>query len=254
MHNNNYCLLVSITLWEEASTGICEIKYRGKLGQQSNNLLFYQHKICDIEQTDSKKWWRQIRCLTGKDIRQDRSHQFLDDSCPNTLAMAIKVNSFSISLTDHFTPIELSAAPLQDVPPELVVTESEEFKALLLVKTGKAVGPDFIPNKILNEFALEMRPVVKDIFISSISKGFILDLLKASFVSPYPKVLPPTSIESESQTNCINMYPCKVMVQDGFVRDRLVKSVSRELCILENIFVGYPCKKEKFSKQTFYTI
>ena len=74
--------------------------------------------------------------------------------------MAIKVNPFFTSPTDHFTPIELSAPPLQDVPPELVVTESEVFEALLLVKTGKAVGPDFIPNKILNEFALELRPVV----------------------------------------------------------------------------------------------
>ena len=48
-------------------------------------------------------------------------------------------------------------------------------------------------------------------------------------VSPCPKVLPPTSIESDLRPIALTCTLAKVM--EGFVRDRLVKSVSSELTL-----------------------
>ena len=45
---------------------------------------YYHHKVSDLEQTDPKKWWKQIKSLTGQDIQQEWFHQFLGENCPDT--------------------------------------------------------------------------------------------------------------------------------------------------------------------------
>ena len=79
----------------------------------------------------------------------------------------------------------------------------------------KAVGPDFIPNKISKEFALELIPVVQDIFNSSRSVGYFPDLLKAFLVNPIPKVSPPQQIESDFRPTAPTCTLTEVM--EGYV-------------------------------------
>ena len=43
---------------------------------------YYHHKVSDLEQMDSKKWWKQIKLLTGQDIEHEWYHQFLGENCP----------------------------------------------------------------------------------------------------------------------------------------------------------------------------
>ena len=50
---------------------------------------------------------------------------------------------------------------------EFTVSDWEVCKALQAVKIRKAVGPDFIRNRVLKEFAHELAPVVKDIYNTS---------------------------------------------------------------------------------------
>ena len=73
---------------------------------------------------------------------------------------------------------------LQDVPSEFIVTDSKAFKALAAVKICKAIGPVFIPNRILKEFAQEVAPVVRDIYNSSLIGGYFPNALKASTAEP----------------------------------------------------------------------
>lgn len=54
---------------------------------------------------------------------------FLDDSCPNILALANKVNGFFVSLTDHFTPINPPVFMPQKVPPDFLVSDAEVERA-----------------------------------------------------------------------------------------------------------------------------
>ena len=113
------------------------------------------------------------------------------------LSLSNKVNNFFISLTDHFTPLEPPALVPQEVPPEFLVSEWEAFQALSAVKSGKGIGPDCIPNRVLKDFAQELAPVVKDIYNTSLTEGYFPDTLKASLLNPIPKISPPQQIDTD---------------------------------------------------------
>ena len=53
---------------------------------------YYHHKVRDLEQTVSKKWWKQIKLLTGQDIELKWYHQFLGENCPDIKPLANMVN------------------------------------------------------------------------------------------------------------------------------------------------------------------
>ena len=124
------------------------------------------------------------------DIEQDWQYQFLDQNCPDVLSLSNKVNTFVISLADHFTPLEPPPVAPLEVPPEFLVSEWEAFRALSAVKIGKAIGPDYILNRVLKEFAQDLAPVVKDIYNTSLSESYFPQALKASLLIPTPKTHP----------------------------------------------------------------
>ena len=98
-------------------------------GKDSSNYKFWRNKVqgevkkaknhdkvAQVESTNSSKWWRQIKSLTGQDIQQEWYHQFLGGTM-NTKLLANKINEFFASLIDHFTPLT------RDSPPSLVPKE-----------------------------------------------------------------------------------------------------------------------------------
>ena len=100
---------------------------------------------------------------------------------------------------------------LQDVPSEFIVTDCEAFKALAAGKIHKAIGPVFIPNRILKEFAQELAPVVRDIYISSLIEGYFPNALKASLLNLIPKISPPQRIESDLRPIALTGTLAKVL-------------------------------------------
>ena len=78
---------------------------------------YYHHKVSDLEQTDPKKWWKQIKQLIGQDTQQEWYHQFLGENCPDTKASANMVNDHFISLTSDFAPLSLTKVTNQQFPP-----------------------------------------------------------------------------------------------------------------------------------------
>lgn len=108
---------------------------------------YYHHKVSDLEQTDSKKWWRQIKLSTGQDIEQEWYHQFLGENCPDIKSLANVVNDHFISLTSDFVPLTPPGVTNQQVPPDLLVSVREVHNSLSSLNVGKAIGPDMIPNR-----------------------------------------------------------------------------------------------------------
>ena len=109
----------------------------------------------------------------------------------------------------------------------LVSSESEVLKALQAVKTRKAVGPDLIPNRVLNEFAPELAAVVRDIYNSSLVEGYFPDFLKATILIPIPKISPPQQIEKDLRPIALTCALAKVM--EGFTRARLISQVTDKI-------------------------
>ena len=129
-----------------------------------------------MESTNSSKWWRQIKSLTGQDIQQEWYHQFLGDTV-NTKLLANKINDFFVSLTDHFTLLTRDFPPSL-VPQELFVSNEEVFRSLSSLNVAKAEGPDNIPNKLLKDFVHELAPIIRNVYNQSLKEGYIPSLLK----------------------------------------------------------------------------
>ena len=69
-------------------------------------------------------------------------------------------------------------------------------KKALRFKIKKALRPDGLPNVVLKEFALELGPVISDMYDASIRQGFLPPLLKSADVRPPPKQKPARSVEN----------------------------------------------------------
>ena len=165
--------------------------------------------------------------LAGQAAKQEWYHQFLDKDT-DIKRLANKINSYFVGLTDYFPPL------CQGVPPLSVPDESSEYeayKSLSSLQKSKAVGPDNIPNRILKDFALELAPLVCDIYNQSLREGYIPALLKSSIVTPIPKVSPPALIEQDLRPISLTCTLAKVM--EGFtcpswkVKLTLVSSLAR---------------------------
>ena len=165
-------------------------KVQGEVKKAKNH--YYHDKVAQVESTNSSKWWRHIKSLTGQDIQQEWYYQFLEDTM-NTKLLANKINDFFASLADHLTPLTRDS-PSSLVPQEIFVSNEEVFRSLSSLNVAKAVGPDNIPNKLFKDFAHELAPVIRNIHNQSLRERYIPSLLKSSVVTPIPKVNPPISL------------------------------------------------------------
>ena len=104
------------------------------------------------------------------------------------------VNDHFISLTSDFVPLTPTGVTNQQV---LLVSAREVQDSLSTLNVGKAIDPDMIPNRVLQEFAPELAPLIMDIYKCSLREDYVPDLLKRSVINPLPKVSPPQEIQTD---------------------------------------------------------
>ena len=192
---------------------------------QSAKSNYFHNKVADIDKVNPAKWWKEIKKLSGQNVRQEWYHQFLDNNM-DIESIANKVNDFFVGLTDHFVPLSQPTPPIE-ILEEFLVTEREVFKALASLQTSKAIGPDNIPNRILKKFALELAPVICNIYNQSMKEANIPSPLKSSIVIPVPKISPPQTIENDLRPISLTSTMAKVM--EGFTCTRLLKDLEGKI-------------------------
>ena len=116
----------------------------------------YNNRVSNMTNTSSNKWWREIKRLSGQDIKQEWHHQFLDDHT-SIKSLANNINDIFVELTNHFEAL-VPIDPPTYVPEHLLVSQYEVYHALSSINIGQAVGPDNTPNKLLRDFAFELAP------------------------------------------------------------------------------------------------
>ena len=55
---------------------------------------YYQNRAADVEHTNPKKWWKQMKSLTGQGIQNEWYHRFLEGT-KNTEFLANRINLIS---------------------------------------------------------------------------------------------------------------------------------------------------------------
>ena len=106
--------------------------------------------MASLKESNTSRWWREIKGLTGQIAQTDWVTQVLDEDTPTPAALADKFNSFLSALTSHFTPLDITCVDLDhnlDVPREFLVDVFSCYKALRQVKNNKSPGPSTVPNK-----------------------------------------------------------------------------------------------------------
>ena len=182
---------------------------------------YYDSKVDGLAETNPKKWWQDIKSLTGQDIfsKQEWPHQLLNETINSPVLLAAQ-----ISITHEFEPLTQVQTPPNVISSDLLVSLEEVSSDLLKWPTQKAVGPDGISNKLLKEFAPELAPLIQDIYNQSLREGFVPDTLKQSIITPVPKVCPPQDIKSDLRP--IALTSCLAKVLEGFSNKRLLRQMS----------------------------
>ena len=94
--------------------------------------------------------------------------------------------------------------------------------SLSAVKIRKAIGPDFIPNRIVKEFVQELAPVFRDIHNPSLFEGYFPDALKAThYWTQFPRSLHHNGLRAIYGLSLWGVplqglggfYPCSLIVQ-----------------------------------------
>jgi len=57
---------------------------------------YYDNKVDGLAETNPKKWWQDIKSLTGQDTfsKQEWHHQFLNDTINSPVLLAAQINDF----------------------------------------------------------------------------------------------------------------------------------------------------------------
>ena len=187
---------------------------------------YYDSKVDGLAESNPKKWWQDIKSLSGQDIfsKQEWHHQLLNDTINSPGLLAAQINYFFTSITHEFEPLTQVQTPPNVISSDLLVSLEEVSSDLLKLPTQKAVGPDGISNKLLKEFAPELAPLIQDIYNQSLREGFVPDTLKQSIITPVPKVCPPQDIKSDLRP--IGLTSCLAKVLEGFTNKRLLRQMS----------------------------
>ena len=155
---------------------------------------FYDRKVAKLKQTNVRRWWKEIKGLTGLRCSENWVQQMLGDQLESTELLANSFNTFLAGLTADFVALpQIIPSSFFPIPEHLLVDTHMVYKALRGIKSNRSGGPDPIQGKVWKEFAFELSPVITNIYNASMVQGYVLVFLKQSEVVPVPQVSPPKS-------------------------------------------------------------
>ena len=155
---------------------------------------FYRTKVKTLKNTNIRRWWDEVKNLSGVKTRENQWNNHLIDGyyVGSVDTLCTRVNEFFVGLTSGFTPIspgDVADITASDVPQNLLASQYEAYKALRAVKTNKSPGPNGIPSTILKIFAFELAPVLVDLYNTSLREGFLPSSVKNAIFRPLPHYL-----------------------------------------------------------------
>ena len=156
---------------------------------------FFARKVVSLKTSDPRSWWSLVSKLVGKSFTD--SELCYPDWHGNIISgktLAIRLNSYFISVTSDIKPLDTAALPAFFPSPNqpATITTSAVCHKLLGLSAYKASGPDGIPVRLLKKFAPELAEPVTVIFNRSVSFGVFPERWKDSHLTPVPKVKPVT--------------------------------------------------------------
>jgi len=191
-------------------------KFRNEAQRLAKQLRseYYGKKIDHLARSDSRSWWRKTREFLNEPVASSYHHLLLPTP---DCSLAETLNSFFASVAADLQPLQPDLCiDLGDNDGSQYVIEPWQVAlALNGINTQKAIGPDYIPNWFLKEFAPWLAQPVCAIFNQSLVQHTFPHAWKSADVIPIPKVNPPKFIESDLRP--ISLLPTLAKVCESIV-------------------------------------
>ena len=192
-------------------------KLRNEINRKRKSLRrnFYQKTIDQLEESDSKSWWKTVKQLLGLKTQNSALQRLAIDSFGgNCTLLANAINNAFVEVSADLEPLEPPTYNTQPVPAKYILSVHEVEKQLMAVKVSKAAGPDQIPNWILHDLAGIIGKPLCAIFNSSIREGYVPPLWRSADVCALPKVTP--VLNTKKDLRPISLTPVVAKTLESF--------------------------------------
>ena len=198
--------------WAKGSTVLFSF-WRNKVTKLSKSARRTFYISVNSQETTPKKWWDNIKRLSGQSRSAPLSTFVVNDSVLSGLDLVEVINDSFSKISSDIQPLEYSPVPVDHTPDEFIITPEAVERSLLAVREGKSLGPDDIP--LLKDFAPVIFRPIASIFYASIRQGKVPLLWKCADVLPLAKTPRPKSVESDLRPISLTAVLSKVL--EGFV-------------------------------------
>ena len=192
---------------------------RNKVNKMAKTLQARYHdtEVAKLYSEDSGKWWRSIKLLAGMECSDSSILTLANNLTGGDLHdLAEMANDYFVSVSQGLNRLTPSRPSTDfNIPDKYIISVSEVQDKLLKINTKKAVGPDYLPNWVLKDFADILAGPVASIFNASLSQATVPGIWKSADVIPLPKVKPPTQVEKHLRP--IALTPILAKMLEGFV-------------------------------------
>ena len=84
---------------------------------------FYNNKVSSLQQSNSARWWKDIKELGGLTYSGDWTSHLISDEITDDASLAQSFNEFLGGLTSHFKPLQPLPVMMGPVPEHLYVSD-----------------------------------------------------------------------------------------------------------------------------------
>lgn len=172
---------------------------------------FYQSNVLNTQHSNPKKWWDNIKRLSGQSKSTSLSKMAVNGSAVSGLDLAEMINESFSNVNADMQPLHFVPTSIQDTPDEFIISPDAVESSLLGINIRKSIGPDNIPNWLLKDCASAISGPVASIFNASVNQGCVPHLWKSADVIPIAKAPKPTSIDSDLRPISLTTVLSKVL-------------------------------------------
>ncbi len=144
--------------------------YRNAVNRERKALKirYYGKKMSDLK-SSSKSWWSDVKEITGQNSTSQPLLNMANTQCDGDMnSLAEKINSAFSDVALHMVPLTPTNDEQSfDVPSKYIIPPHLTQKRLASIKVSKAMGPDGIPNRVLQENSVLLAEPVCALWISS---------------------------------------------------------------------------------------
>jgi hypothetical protein len=203
--------------------------YRNKVQRAARYLRskYYNYRVKALKYSDSHRWWREIKCMTGQGTNPCPLTTLANNECGgNMTSLAAKINLFFADVSKDLQPLSpvYNCIDSSENLSDYVIYPYEVERKLSRVNVHKSSGPDNIPNWILRDFSTWLAQPICAIFNQSIIDGTVPSAWKLAHVIPIPKTNPPRTIESDIRP--ISLTPTLSKILESFIGSWILQIIA----------------------------